>query len=218
MLGKRFAIVAVSTIAGALILTACNGDDGADGSSSDPTASAQSAGGMNHGADSNAAASASQWDKNKADATFFASALNGNNEVPVAGKPAVGDKDGHALALMRIQGNQVSYAFTFTGTQTPTLGHLHRGVKGVNGDVVIPFFTQKLKDGDKFTFGTVTVNDQDLLNRIKANPQNWYFNLHTAEFPGGAVRGQVTKLPSSVHVPDTMNEAVLESVAGGIGK
>ncbi|KOV56298.1 hypothetical protein ADL00_27360, partial [Streptomyces sp. AS58] len=80
-------------------------------------------------------------------ATFFGSLMNGANEVPVEGGPAVGDKDGHALALMRIQGNEVSYAFTFTGVQTPTLGHLHKGVKGVNGDVKIPFFTEKLEDG-----------------------------------------------------------------------
>ncbi|MFJ4633948.1 CHRD domain-containing protein [Streptomyces sp. NPDC088847] len=173
--------------------------------------------GMDNGS-ATGAAKVGQWDKNAADATFFGGVLNGNNEVPVAGKPAVGDKDGRAVALMRIQGHQVSYAFAFTGTQTPTLGHLHKGVKGVNGDVVIPFFTKPLKDGTKFTLGTVTVNDQDLLDRIKANPQNWYFNLHTAEFPGGAVRGQVSKLPSSTHVPDSMNEAALESIMGGAGK
>ncbi|AEY85393.1 hypothetical protein SHJG_0111 [Streptomyces hygroscopicus subsp. jinggangensis 5008] len=128
------------------------------------------------------------------------------------GGPTVGDKDGHALALMRIQGNQVSYAFAFKGTETPTLAHLHKGVEGVNGDVKIPFFTEKLKSGKNFAYGTVTVNDAALLQGIKTNPQNWYFNIHTAEFPGGAVRGQGFKLSPDAKVPDTVNEGILNSL------
>jgi hypothetical protein len=208
---NRFALVAVSAAAGAMLLTACNGDDTAAG----PAASSAAGGHASAGADHSAGAAApvaDKWDKNKPDAAFFGSLLNGANEVPVKGGPAVGDKDGHALGLMRIQGDQVSYAFTFTGTDTPTLAHLHKGVKGVNGDVKIPFFTEKLEDGKSFAYGTVTVDDHELLDGIKANPQNWYFNIHTAEFPGGAVRGQGYKLPAGVHVPDTMSEDTLNSI------
>ncbi|QIQ01240.1 CHRD domain-containing protein [Streptomyces liangshanensis] len=214
---KRFGIIAASAVAGALLLTACNGDDtatgpGASTAAGSPTAAGHASGGTEHAAGGAAAQTAGRWDKNASDAAFFGSVLSGANEVPVAGGPATGDKDGHALALMRIQGDQVSYAFTFTGVGTPTLAHLHKGVKGVNGDVKIPFFTEKLADGTKFAYGTVTVADHDLLEGIKANPQNWYFNLHTAEFPGGAVRGQGYKLPAGVHVPDTMTEDTLNSV------
>ncbi|MFI6084864.1 CHRD domain-containing protein [Streptomyces sp. NPDC051217] len=217
MNSKRFGIIAVSAAAGVLLLTACNDEDtatgaGADAAASSPAAAGHASAGAEHGAESGTAQGAGEWDKNKADATFFGSLMNGAEEVPVEGGPAVGDKDGQALALMRIQGNQVSYAFTFTGIQTPTLGHLHKGVKGVNGDVKIPFFTEKLEDGKKFTYGTVTVEDNDLLEGIKANPQNWYFNIHTAEFPGGAVRGQGYKLPTGVKVPDTMTEEALNSL------
>ncbi|MEU8952314.1 CHRD domain-containing protein [Streptomyces sp. NPDC048489] len=210
---KRFGFIAVSAVASALILTACNPEDegaavGGSGAASTPAASASSSMDMGNGT----TAAEGVWDKNEAGATFFGSVLNGTNEVPVAGGPATGDKDGHALGLMRIQGNKVSYAFAFTGIDTPTLGHLHKGPKGVNGDVKIPFFMKKLADGNKFTLGTVTVNDQSLLDSIKADPAGFYFNLHTAEFPGGATRGQAYKIPSSVHVPDHMNEAALNSV------
>jgi hypothetical protein len=209
MYSKRFGLVAM-TLTAAALLTACNGEDTGTGAASSSGAhSSQSTGHDTAAADGHGSG---EWAKNQAGASFFGSLLDGASEVPVKGGPAVGDKDGHALALMRIQGDQVSYAFTFTGIQTPTLGHLHQGVKGVNGDVKIPFFTKKLADGSKFTYGTVTVEDADLLQRIKAHPSNWYFNLHTDERPGGAVRGQAYKLPSSTHVPDSISEDTLNSL------
>jgi hypothetical protein len=212
MNSKRFGMIVVSAVTGALLLTACNGEDAATGADASAGAGSPAAGGHASAGAGHAAEGAGRWDKNTADAAFFGSVMTGADEVPVEGGPAVGDKDGHALALMRIQGDQVSYAFTFTGIRTPTLGHLHKGVKGVNGDVKIPFFTKELEDGRKFAHGTVTVEDHDLLEGIKANPRNWYFNLHTAEFPGGAVRGQAYKLPSGLQVPDTMTEDTLTSV------
>ncbi|WP_372347744.1 CHRD domain-containing protein [Streptomyces sp. KL116D] len=42
--------------------------------------------------------------------------------------------------------------------------------------------------------GTVTVKDSALLGRLKADPGAFYANLHTAEFPGGAVRGQLHRV------------------------
>ncbi len=219
MNSKRFGMIVVSAVTGALLLTACNGEDAATGTGpgasaggGSPAAGGHASSGADHAAEGAAADGAGRWDKNRTGAAFFGSVLSGADEVPVEGGPAVGDEDGRALALMRIQGDQVSYAFTFTGVGTPTLAHLHKGVKGVNGDVKIPFFTKKLPDGEKFAYGTVTVKDRELLEGIKANPQNWYFNLHTAEFPGGAVRGQAYKLPSGVEVPDTMDEDTLTAV------
>ena len=124
-------------------------------------------------------------------ATYFVGVLKGTNEVPVKGGPKVGDKNGSATATMRIQGDQVYYAFTWKGIGTPTMGHIHEGVKGKNGDVKIPFFMKKLPAGHNSVSGTVKVTDAALLARIKNHPEQFYFNLHTAEFPGGAVRGQV---------------------------
>ncbi|MFE9685183.1 CHRD domain-containing protein [Streptomyces sp. NPDC006285] len=217
MQSKRFGMIAASVVVGAFLLTACDGEDAATGvgtGTGGSPAGGHASAGTEHGAGSDEARGAGRWDKNRPDAAFFGSVLDGSAEVPVEGGPAVGDKDGRALALMRIQGDQVSYAFTFTGTGTPTLGHLHKGAKGVNGEVKIPFFTEKLEDGTKFAHGTVTVADQDLLEGIKANPRNWYFNLHTAEFPGGAVRGQAYEPAPGIHVPDTLTEETLERVVG----
>ena len=41
--------------------------------------------------------------------------------------------------------------------------------------------------------GTLTVADAAVIGSIKKNPAQFYANIHTAEFPGGAVRGQFHK-------------------------
>jgi hypothetical protein len=35
--------------------------------------------------------------------------------------------------------------------------------------------------------------DADLIMEIRQNPENFYVNVHNDEFPGGAVRGQLSK-------------------------
>lgn len=129
---------------------------------------------------------------------FFAARLTGRNEVPVAGKPAVGDPDGSATGVIRLQGDRVTYAFRWTGISAPTLGHIHQGVAGVNGDVKVPLFTTPMPDSASAAAGAVTVPDPAVADAIRQNPRGFYLNLHSKEFPGGAVRGQLIPLPASV--------------------
>ncbi|MFC7310771.1 CHRD domain-containing protein [Streptomyces monticola] len=145
-------------------------------------------------------------------ATILAAGLNGANEVPVAGGPAVGDKDGTALQFVKVSGDQVSFAVKWRGTARPTALHIHQGAKGANGGIKVDF-TELLADArggakghgakvggakgglkDHSATGTVTVTDQALLRQLSSAPNGFYVNLHTAEFPGGAVRGQLHKV------------------------
>ncbi len=125
---------------------------------------------------------------------FFAARLTGSNEVPVAGKPAVGDPDGSATGIVRMQGDRVTYAFAWKGITAPTLGHVHQGGAGVNGDVKVPLFTTPMPETGTAAAGAVTVPDPATADAIRANPADFYLNLHTKEFPGGAVRGQLQPL------------------------
>jgi hypothetical protein len=54
--------------------------------------------------------------------TILAASLNGANEVPVQGGPAVGDKDGAALQFVKVKGDKVSVAVKWRGTGQPR-GH-----------------------------------------------------------------------------------------------
>jgi hypothetical protein len=127
-------------------------------------------------------------------ATFLVAQLNGDNEVSADGTRGAGDPDGHATELLRIQGDQVTFAVSWTGIGAPTAGHVHQGAAGTNGAVVIPFFGAALPATLTAVQGTVTVTDAALLASIQSAPQNFYANLHTAEFPSGAVRGQLHRL------------------------
>jgi len=123
---------------------------------------------------------------------ILVASLRGADEVPVAGGPAVGDKDGAALEFVRVEGDTVSVAVTWRDTGRPTMLHIHQGPRGVNGGVKIDF-SGLLEKGVKghTVVGQVKVADAALLSRLKADPGAFYANLHTAEFPGGAVRGQL---------------------------
>ncbi|MFJ5529496.1 CHRD domain-containing protein [Streptomyces sp. NPDC093261] len=145
--------------------------------------------------------------------TTLVASLRGADEVPVAGGPAVGDKDGAALEFVRIEGDTVSVAVTWRGTGRPTMLHIHQGPKGVNGGVVIDF-GKLLDNGVKgyTVVGSVKVGDTALLTRLKTDPGVFYANLHTAAFPGGAVRGRLHNVTTAFdfrHALDNLQASVV---------
>jgi CHRD domain len=145
---------------------------------------------------------------------YFAAVLRGADEVPVPNGPAVGDKDGIAVEFMRVQGNQVSFAIKWSGIEAPTAGHLHAGRKGVNGDVRIPFFAEKLPGSLDAVSGSVTVDDAELLSDLRGDPGGFYVNIHTGEFPGGALRAQVHKLTRPVDIGRALSSFPASVVRG----
>ncbi|MFF4231568.1 CHRD domain-containing protein [Streptomyces sp. NPDC001820] len=137
------------------------------------------------------------------DASLFVASLNGANEVPVQGGPAVGDRDGAALEFVKVKGDEVSVAVKWRGTDKPTALHIHQGAKGANGGIKVDFTGLLGKGKTKAegwagaVTGTVQVKDKAVLDAFKTDPNGFYANLHTAGFPGGAVRGQFHKVTGS---------------------
>ena len=105
--------------------------------------------------------------------------LTGAAEVPAAG-----DTDGVGFAVVTIHGTTVNYSVIATGIVTPTLAHIHRGVTGQAGGIVVDFNVATLHNG------TVSIS-QALANEIAGNPAGFYVNVHNGDFPGGAIRGQL---------------------------
>ncbi|MBT2390864.1 CHRD domain-containing protein [Streptomyces sp. ISL-1] len=136
-------------------------------------------------------------------ASLFVASLNGANEVPVQGGPAVGDRDGAALEFVKVKGDKVSVAVKWRGTDKPTALHIHQGAKGANGGIKVDFTgllgkgKTKTKGWAGAVTGTVQVKDKAVLDAFKTDPNGFYANLHTAGFPGGAVRGQFHKVTGS---------------------
>jgi hypothetical protein len=144
-------------------------------------------------------------DPTPAPTVVFAS-LEGRNEV-TAGAP-----QGQALALIGLHDNTLTYTISWRGIGTPTEADIHAGVGGVDGPVVVPLFTTP-RPPDGFVSGTVTVTDPTVLAELRADPGSFYTDLHTRNFPGGAVRAQLHLLN---HAVTTTGVAVLqESVVFG---
>jgi hypothetical protein len=143
----------------------------------------------------------------KGPSTFLTAELTGDQEVPVPNGPAVADNDGSATALVQIKGDRVTFALRWKGIAAPSLGHIHEGKAGVNGGVKVGLFGTAMPATVTAAAGQVTVNDAQLAQDLRRNPSGFYVNLHTAEFPGGAVRGQLK--------PATRRTNPLEIIRGG---
>lgn len=116
---------------------------------------------------------------------------DGRQEVPAPGTK-VGDRDGRAGWLVQPQGKRVWFATAWKRIGAPVAAHIHRAPRGENGPVVVPFFAagKGLPAGINGVAGS-TPAPAAVGRRIWKNPKNWYVNLHTKQFPGGAIRGQL---------------------------
>ena len=119
--------------------------------------------------------------------------LDGTQAVQVDGGAVIGDRGGHAVSFVRAGRSTVDFAFTWSGIATPTYAHIHTGGIGADGPPALPLFAAPSGLPSTFTgvAGTVGGLDPDLVRQIASHPANFYVNLHTADFPGGAVRGQL---------------------------
>lgn len=105
--------------------------------------------------------------------------INASQEVPANPSTATGTFTG----VYNKDTNVLTYTVTYTGL-TPVMGHLHRGMPGMNGPVVVPF--SSLASPITGTFAFTDADEALLLNN------GFYVNLHSAAFPGGEIRGNIS--------------------------
>ena len=121
----------------------------------------------------------------------FTANLTGEAEVNAAGVPNQGDLDGSGNATITINYGQgsVCWQIRVEGITLPaTAAHIHVGPAGVAGPVVVPLSGPSAKG---FSSGCTSAS-RDLLKAIIEHPEEYYVNVHNADFPAGALRGQLT--------------------------
>jgi hypothetical protein len=124
------------------------------------------------------------------DVPFFA-VLAGGNEVGPAGQASAGDPDGFGSATITIpNAGTLCFATLVTGIDTPVGAHVHRALPGRNGPIVVPL-TPPVNGNPGTSSGCVANLDPALLAAIQQSPGAFYVNVHTVEFPAGALRGQL---------------------------
>lgn len=110
-----------------------------------------------------------------------------------AAEPNGGDPDGSGLATVTLNYGlaEVCFQISVSDIALPATGaHIHRAAAGVNGPVVVPLTPP---DATGVSSGCKTGVDQALILDIIQNPDGYYVNVHSTQYPGGAVRGQLSK-------------------------
>ena len=111
--------------------------------------------------------------------------LDPANEVP----PVASTASGSASFVLDTTTNVLRYALHVADIDNITAAHIHAGAAGVNGAVV-----QVLYNGTPLFDPTAPISGRIQLTAMEAadllaNPH--YVNVHTSDFPGGEIRGQI---------------------------
>lgn len=110
--------------------------------------------------------------------------------------PGPGDPDGFASGTVYIDppSGSVGWNLTYADIAAPTAMHIHVGSAGVAGPVVVGMGVATLGGAGTLINRTAGVAVATL-NDILADPVGYYVNIHNADFPAGAVRGQLVEPP-----------------------
>jgi len=114
--------------------------------------------------------------------------LTGANEVP-----GPGDTTGGGVFEARVNPGQgrICYTLDVTGIEVATMAHIHLGAAGVAGDPVVTLEAPTENGGDDAN--ECQDIDRSLAQALIQNSGEYYVNVHNADFPNGAIRGQLQK-------------------------
>jgi len=89
-----------------------------------------------------------------------------------------------------IAGDQLCYTLEVRNLSLPAVAaHIHRAPRHVAGPIVIPF--HDVPPATSFESSACVTVAAPLLADLQANPKAFYVNVHTGNFPGGEIRGQL---------------------------
>ncbi len=129
----------------------------------------------------------------------FSANLTGNNEVPPTNIKSLGN----AKFQIDSQNNSISYSLSVKDLEGITNAHIHNGIKGLNGPIIVALFmspSPSSEDSKSLAInGNITKNNlqgplagkqiNDLIGLMKNGSA--YVNVHTEQNPLGAIRGQI---------------------------
>ncbi len=114
--------------------------------------------------------------------TVLQTDLSGAEEAPGPGDP---DGSGSAT-IIAIPPDTVCYVLTAENIAPATAAHIHQAPPGEPGPVVVP-----LAPPTYGASGGCTQAEPEVVSGLQENPGDYYVNVHNAEYPNGAIRGQL---------------------------
>ena len=125
-----------------------------------------------------------------ADDAILRTTLTGAAERPGPGDP---DATGQATVFIDDDTDRLCLYMTWSNVDGTLTGlHIHLAPPTAPGPIVVPFSVPP--SNATFTFQCVAVANEALLDNLAANPQQYYLNLHSTLYPGGAIRGQLASI------------------------
>jgi hypothetical protein len=128
--------------------------------------------------------------------------LSGAEEVPVAESLA----QGQAIFKLSKDGTELEYKLIVANIENVTMAHIHLAPAGVNGAVVAWLYPegpppQLIPGRTQGVLAEGTITAADLVGPLAGQPLstlldalesgNAYVNVHTSQYPGGEIRGQI---------------------------
>ena len=112
--------------------------------------------------------------------------------IPLTGAaegPGLGDPDGSGMAELMIDPvrGRFCYVLTVEGIAPAQLAHIHRSPVGEAGGPIVVHL-EAPTDGDSEDCMAMA---PEAARSLLQNPADYYVNVHNADHPGGAVRGQL---------------------------
>jgi CHRD domain len=118
----------------------------------------------------------------------FTTTLTGAAEAPGPGDP---DGTGTAELTLSPGRGEICWVITVANITLPaTAAHIHVALAGVAGPIVV---TLSPPGATGVANGCTDNVDRGLIQSIIQSPELFYVNVHTTDFPAGAVRGQLSR-------------------------
>ena len=123
--------------------------------------------------------------------------LTASQEVPPTTSPGFGNFTGTFDSTR----TNLTITLTVANLGAPITGaHIHEKDPGSQtGAVKINFVSSSFSGGRLTGSFPVPSTDPTLFTRILANPSNFYVNVHTTQFPNGAIRGELSLMNSVIN-------------------
>lgn len=116
----------------------------------------------------------------------FEASLNGSNQVP---EDVNTDASGNATVTF--QGDSIRIEGEFSNLSSEYMAsHIHIGAEGENGDPIQPLDPDVGDDKTSGTWDATYQLDESHISALKSD--SLYINVHSSEFTGGEIRGQLT--------------------------
>lgn len=132
----------------------------------------------------------------RAQVTVLRASLDGGQEVPPSGSLASGE-----LAMSIDQStNLFNLAVFVKGIALTDLtgSHIHLAPAGVNGPIIVDLDASQWFESGGAIGRTILEGSFPAANVAALLSEGTYINVHTTQFPGGEIRGQIVPEPSTV--------------------